>query len=391
MEDRTMPFEVVDQYASNNAVIKVIGVGGGGGNAINHMIEKGMVDVDFICVNTDAQALKNTNAKTVLQLGGELTKGLGAGANPEVGRDAALEDRSHIEEILEGTDMVFLTCGMGGGTGTGATPVIAEIAKEMGILTVAIVTRPFSFEGKKRQKIGDDGIRLLSDFADSVITIPNEKLLPVLGRDVSLIKAFNAANDVLFGSVQGIADLITNPGLINVDFADVKAVMAEMGRAMMGTGNASGDHRAREAAEKAIGSPLLDDVDVKGAAGVLVNVTSSGDLSIGEFNDVGDMVRGFASDDATVIIGTAINPELSGEVRVTVVATGLQNHGAVAGEPNLQVIHRKNDGAVDYNALERPTVLRNRPEQSNKRQKELPQELDLEMLDIPAFLRQQAD
>jgi cell division protein FtsZ len=280
---------------------------------------------------------------------------------------------------------------MGGGTGTGATPVIAEIAKEMGILTVAIVTRPFSFEGKKRQKIGDDGIRLLSDFADSVITIPNEKLLPVLGRDVSLIKAFNAANDVLFGSVQGIADLITNPGLINVDFADVKAVMAEMGRAMMGTGNASGDHRAREAAEKAIGSPLLDDVDVKGAAGVLVNVTSSGDLSIGEFNDVGDMVRGFASDDATVIIGTAINPELSGEVRVTVVATGLQNHGAVAGEPNLQVIHRKNDGAVDYNALERPTVLRNRPEQSNKRQKELPQELDLEMLDIPAFLRQQAD
>ncbi len=386
-----MPFEVVDPYASNNAVIKVVGVGGGGGNAINHMIDKGMVDVDFICVNTDAQALKNTNAKTVLQLGGELTKGLGAGADPEVGRDAALEDRNHIEEILEGTDMVFLTCGMGGGTGTGATPVIAEIAKEMGILTVAIVTRPFSFEGKKRQKIGDDGIKLLSEFADSVITIPNEKLLPVLGRDVSLIKAFNAANDVLLGSVQGIADLITNPGLINVDFADVKAVMAQMGRAMMGTGNASGDHRAREAAEKAIGSPLLDDVDVKGAIGVLVNVTSSGDLSIGEFNDVGDMVRGFASDDATVIIGTAINPELSGEVRVTVVATGLEKDGAVAGEPNLQVIHRKNDGAVDYGALERPTVLRNKPEQTTKRQKEMPQELDLEMLDIPAFLRQQAD
>jgi cell division protein FtsZ len=386
-----MPFEVVDPYASNNAVIKVIGVGGGGGNAINHMIDKGMVDVDFICVNTDAQALKNTNAKTVLQLGGELTKGLGAGADPEVGRDAALEDRSHIEEILEGTDMVFLTCGMGGGTGTGATPVIAEIAKEMGILTVAIVTRPFSFEGKKRQKVGDDGIKLLSEFADSVITIPNEKLLPVLGRDVSLISAFNAANDVLLGSVQGIADLITNPGLINVDFADVKAVMAQMGRAMMGTGNASGDHRAREAAEKAIGSPLLDDVDVKGAIGVLVNVTSSGDLSIGEFNDVGDMVRGFASDDATVIIGTAINPELSGEVRVTVVATGLEQDGAVAGEPNLQVIHRKNDGAVDYGALERPTVLRNKPEQSNKRHKEMPKELDLEMLDIPAFLRQQAD
>ncbi len=386
-----MPFEVVDPYASNNAVIKVIGVGGGGGNAINHMIDKGMVDVDFICVNTDAQALKNTNAKTVLQLGGELTKGLGAGADPEVGRDAALEDRSHIEEILEGTDMVFLTCGMGGGTGTGATPVIAEIAKEMGILTVAIVTRPFSFEGKKRQKVGEDGIKLLSEFADSVITIPNEKLLPVLGRDVSLISAFNAANDVLLGSVQGIADLITNPGLINVDFADVKAVMAQMGRAMMGTGNASGDHRAREAAEKAIGSPLLDDVDVKGAIGVLVNVTSSGDLSIGEFNDVGDMVRGFASDDATVIIGTAINPELSGEVRVTVVATGLEQDGAVAGEPNLQVIHRKNDGAVDYGALERPTVLRNKPEQSNKRHKEMPKELDLEMLDIPAFLRQQAD
>jgi cell division protein FtsZ len=386
-----MSFEVVDPYASNNAVIKVVGVGGGGGNAINHMIDNGMVDVDFICVNTDAQALKNTNAKTVLQLGGELTKGLGAGADPEVGREAALEDRSHIEEILEGTDMVFLTSGMGGGTGTGATPVIAEIAKEMGILTVAIVTRPFSFEGKKRQKIGEEGIKLLSQFADSVITIPNEKLLPVLGRDVSLIKAFNAANDVLLGSVQGIADLITNPGLINVDFADVKAVMGEMGRAMMGTGSASGDHRAREAAEKAVGSPLLDDVDVKGAYGVLVNVTSSGDLSIGEFNDVGDMVRGFASDDATVIIGTAINPELSGEVRVTVVATGLERDGTAAGEPNLQVIHRKNDGAIDYGALERPTVLRNKPEQASKRQREIPKELDLEMLDIPAFLRQQAD
>ncbi|MEE9412625.1 MAG: cell division protein FtsZ [Methylococcales bacterium] len=386
-----MPFEVVDPYASNNAVIKVIGIGGGGGNAINHMIENGMVDVDFICVNTDAQALKNTNAKTVLQLGGELTKGLGAGADPEIGREAALEDRNHIEEILEGTDMVFLTSGMGGGTGTGATPVIAEIAKEMGILTVAIVTRPFSFEGKKRQKIGEDGIKLLSEYADSVITIPNEKLLPVLGRDVSLIKAFNAANDVLLGSVQGIADLITNPGLINVDFADVKAVMGEMGRAMMGTGNASGDHRAREAAEKAIGSPLLDDVDVKGAHGVLVNVTSSGDLSIGEFNDVGDMVRGFASDDATVIIGTAISPELSGEVRVTVVATGLERDGVAAGEPNLQVIHRKNDGAVDYGALERPTVLRNKPEQASKRHRDMPKELDLEMLDIPAFLRQQAD
>ncbi len=386
-----MSFEVVDPYASNNAVIKVVGVGGGGGNAINHMIDNGMVDVDFICVNTDAQALKNTNAKTVLQLGGELTKGLGAGADPEVGREAALEDRSHIEEILEGTDMVFLTSGMGGGTGTGATPVIAEIAKEMGILTVAIVTRPFSFEGKKRQRIGEEGIKLLSQFADSVITIPNEKLLPVLGRDVSLIKAFNAANDVLLGSVQGIADLITNPGLINVDFADVKAVMGEMGRAMMGTGSASGDHRAREAAEKAVGSPLLDDVDVKGAYGVLVNVTSSGDLSIGEFNDVGDMVRGFASDDATVIIGTAINPELSGEVRVTVVATGLERDGTAAGEPNLQVIHRKNDGAIDYGALERPTVLRNKPEQASKRQREIPKELDLEMLDIPAFLRQQAD
>ena len=386
-----MPFEVVDPYASNNAVIKVIGIGGGGGNAINHMIENGMVDVDFICVNTDAQALKNTTAKTVLQLGGELTKGLGAGADPEIGREAAMEDRNHIEEILEGTDMVFLTSGMGGGTGTGATPVIAEIAKEMGILTVAIVTRPFSFEGKKRQRIGEEGIKLLGQYADSVITIPNEKLLPVLGRDVSLIKAFNAANDVLLGSVQGIADLITNPGLINVDFADVKAVMGEMGRAMMGTGNASGDHRAREAAEKAIGSPLLDDVDVKGAHGVLVNVTSSGDLSIGEFNDVGDLVRGFASDDATVIIGTAISPELSGEVRVTVVATGLELEGVAAGEPNLQVIHRKNDGAVDYGALERPTVLRNKPEQASKRQRDMPKELDLEMLDIPAFLRQQAD
>jgi cell division protein FtsZ len=283
---------------------------------------------------------------------------------------------------------------MGGGTGTGATPVIAEIAKSMGILTVAVVTRPFSFEGKKRQTLGEQGIIELAKYADSLITIPNEKLLPVLGRDVSLISAFNAANDVLLGSVQGISDLITNPGLINVDFADVKTVMAEMGRAMMGTGGATGDHRAKEAAEKAIGSPLLDDVNVKGANGVLVNVTSSGDLSIGEFNDVGDMVRGFASEDATVIIGTAIDPELSGEVRVTVVATGLEQAGAALSnnESNLRIISRTNDGAIDYDQMELPTVNRKNPDTIKKVMgTPMPDKIDLEYLDIPAFLRQQAD
>jgi cell division protein FtsZ len=300
-------FELIENIPQS-AVIKVIGVGGGGGNAVHHMIANQVEGVDFICANTDAQALSNLKAKTLLQMGTGITKGLGAGANPEVGRQAALEDRDQISEILSGADMVFITAGMGGGTGTGAAPIVAEVAREMGILTVAVVTKPFPFEGKKRSAIAEEGIRLLSENVDSLITIPNEKLLDVLGKDASLLEAFKAANDVLLGAVKGIADLIMHPGMINVDFADVKTVMSEMGMAMMGTGTASGPDRAREAAEAAIRSPLLEDVNLQGARGILVNITAGENLSLGEFAEVGDTVEEFASDDATVVVGTVIDP-----------------------------------------------------------------------------------
>ena len=316
-------FELVDSAPSSSAVIKVIGVGGGGGNAVNHMVESNIEGVEFICANTDAQALKRVSAKTVLQLGNEITKGLGAGANPEVGRQAAMEDRERIAELLNGADMVFITAGMGGGTGTGGAPVVAQVAKELGILTVAVVTRPFPFEGPKRMRAAEEGMRELSEHVDSLITIPNEKLLSVLGKSASLLTAFSAANDVLLGAVQGIAELITSPGIINVDFADVRTVMSEMGMAMMGSGSAVGENRAREAAEKAIRSPLLEDVDLHGARGILVNITAGPDLSIGEFNDVGATVQEFASQDATIVVGTSIDMEMSDELRVTVVAAGL--------------------------------------------------------------------
>ncbi len=317
-------FELVDSAPSSSAVIKVIGVGGGGGNAVNHMVESSIEGVEFICANTDAQALKRVAAKTVLQLGNEITKGLGAGANPDVGRQAAMEDRERIAELLEGADMVFITAGMGGGTGTGGAPVVAQVAKELGILTVAVVTRPFPFEGPKRMRAAEEGMRELSEHVDSLITIPNEKLLSVLGKSASLLSAFSAANDVLLGAVQGIAELITSPGIINVDFADVRTVMSEMGMAMMGTGSATGENRAREAAEKAIRSPLLEDIDLHGARGILVNITAGPDLSIGEFNDVGATVQEFASQDATIVVGTSIDMELTDELRVTVVAAGLE-------------------------------------------------------------------
>ncbi|MBP1148454.1 MULTISPECIES: cell division protein FtsZ [Methylocaldum] len=381
-----MQFELVDSY-SQNAVIKVIGVGGGGGNALNHMVNSHVEGVEFICANTDAQALKNIRAKSVIQLGNALTKGLGAGANPEIGRQAALDDRDRIMEVLEGADMVFITAGMGGGTGTGAAPVIAEIAKEAGILTVAVVTKPFPFEGKKRRSVAERGIEELGQFVDSLITIPNEKLLPVLGKDVSLINAFAAANDVLLGAVQGIADLITRPGLINVDFADVRTVMSEMGMAMMGTGVGTGEHRARQAAEKAIASPLLEDINLQGARGVLVNVTACQTLSIGEFSEVGDAIRDFASDDAVVVIGTAIDPELDDEVRVTVVATGLNNQRQ-ANEATIKLVH-KHTGEIDYDQLQRPTVIRKQPKHDVRA--EAKKDMDLDYLDIPAFLRRQAD
>lgn len=386
-------FELVDNVPQN-AVIKVVGVGGGGGNAVKHMIANEVDGVDFICANTDAQALTDIDATTVLQLGGTITKGLGAGANPDVGRQAALEDRDRIAEALSGADMVFVTAGMGGGTGTGAAPVVAEIAKELGILTVAVVTRPFSFEGKKRSVIADEGMRELQQHVDSLITIPNEKLLDVLGKSASLLEAFKAANDVLLGAVQGIADLIIRPGMINVDFADVRTVMSEMGMAMMGTGYARGEDRAREAAEAAIRSPLLDDIDLQGARGILVNITAGMDLSLGEFSEVGDIVEEFASENATVVVGTVIDPEMSEELRVTVVATGLG--GSISGEAPLKVVESKplDVANPDYRSLDRPAIMRNQSAQAAVATQEAApqaQDRDMEYLDIPAFLRRQAD
>ncbi len=385
-----MKFELLESY-SQNAVIKVIGIGGGGGNAVNHMMNSNIEGVDFICANTDAQALQSIAARTVLQLGSELTKGLGAGANPEVGRQAAMDDRERIQEVLEGADMVFLTAGMGGGTGTGAAPIIAEIAKELDILTVAVVTRPFPFEGAKRAAVANNGIEELAQFVDSLITIPNEKLLPVLGKEISLVDAFNAANDVLFGAVQGIAELITRPGLINVDFADVRTVMSEMGMAMMGTGVATGENRAREAAEKAIASPLLEDINLQGARGILVNITGGLDLAIGEFDEVGNAVKEFASDDAVVVVGTVIDPELKDELRVTMVATGLKNQSPQLVEPAIKLVQTSNNGKVDYGKLERPAVMRQKAERVRNFRAEPQGDMNLDYLDIPAFLRRQAD
>jgi len=379
-------FELMDNYAQE-AVIKVVGVGGGGGNAVEHMVRQNIEGVEFIVANTDAQAMKNSSARTLLQLGSTITKGLGAGANPEIGRQAAMEDRERIAEVLEGADMVFITAGMGGGTGTGGAPIVAQVAKDMGILTVAVVTKPFPFEGKKRMEIAMNGIGELKNYVDSLITIPNEKLLSVLGKNISLLDAFKSANDVLLGAVQGIAELITRPGLINVDFADVRTVMSEMGMAMMGSGRATGEDRAREAAEAAIASPLLEDVNLAGARGILVNVTAGMDMAIGEFEDVGNAIKCFASENATVVVGTVIDPELSGELRVTVVATGL-GQGLDRSEKPKLVVDRSNNGEVDYEKLERPAVIRKKVVGERF---EAEPGANLDYLDIPAFLRRQAD
>jgi cell division protein FtsZ len=379
-------FELMDGY-SQSAVIKVLGIGGGGGNAVAHMVRAGIEGVDFICANTDAQALKGARVKTGLQIGCNITKGLGAGANPEIGRQAAMEDRDRIQEVVEGADMLFITAGLGGGTGTGAAPVVAQLAKEMGILTVAVVTKPFIMEGGKRMRIAEQGIAELGRFVDSLITIPNEKLLSVLGPQTTLLDAFKAANEVLQGAVQGIAELITRPGLINVDFADVRTVMSEMGMAMMGSGVASGQDRARTAAEAAVSSPLLEDINLSGANGILVNVTAGVDLAIGEFQEVGDTVKQFASDDATVVIGTVIDPEMTDEIRVTVVATGLGQAVGLTEKP-MKVVRRAKAREVNYSDLEKPAVQRKRAVGdgvvgSNESLEDL--------LDIPAFLRRQAD
>lgn len=355
-------FELLDT-CQQNAVIKVVGIGGGGGNAVEHMMAGHIEGVEFIVANTDAQAVKNSSANTIIQLGENITRGLGAGANPEVGRRAAEEDREKIRAALNGADMVFLAAGMGGGTGTGAAPVFAQIAKELGVLTVAVTTKPFSFEGKMRLQTAEQGIANLSQYVDSLITIPNNKLLSVLGKNVTLINAFKAANDVLRGAVQGIAELITRPGLINVDFADVRTVMSEMGMAMMGTGVGSGDHRARLAAEAAIASPLLEDVDLTGAKGVLVNITAGLDLSIGEFEEVGEVVKGITSDSATVVVGTVIDPELRDEVRVTVIVTGLGRKQVAAALKmpmieSVRSLESHSNSGIDYNQLDKPTIVR---------------------------------
>jgi len=384
-------FELVDSV-QQNAVIKVVGVGGGGGNAVRHMLNSDIEGVEFICANTDAQALKDLDARQIIQLGGNITKGLGAGANPEVGRQSALEDRDRIAEALSGSDMVFITAGMGGGTGTGAAPVVAEVARELGILTVAVVTKPFQFEGGKRMSVAESGLKELGESVDSLITIPNEKLLAVMGKKTSLLDAFASANDVLLGAVQGIADLITRNGMINVDFADVKTVMSEMGNAMMGTGRATGENRAREAAEAAVRSPLLEDINLQGAKGILVNITAGMDLNLGEFSEVGDIVREFASDAATVVVGTVIDPEMTDELKVTVVATGL---GGDREKPTKVVDNSRTlDGKTDYNQLDRPAVLRRRAvSQGNVAldQSKESEEQGVDYLDIPAFLRRQAD
>jgi cell division protein FtsZ len=385
-------FELMDSHSQSSAIIRVIGVGGGGGNAVEHMLASNVEGVEFVCANTDSQALRASSAHIKLQLGNDVTKGLGAGADPEVGRQSALEDRDRIQEALEGADMIFLTAGMGGGTGTGATPVIAQLAKEMGILTVAVVTKPFPFELKRRMTLAEEGILALSEHVDSLITVPNEKLLSVLGRGITLREAFRSANEVLLGAVQGIAELITRPGMINVDFADVRTVMSEKGRAMMGSGRATGDERAARAAEAAIACPLLEDVNLSGARGILVNVTAGADLTMDEFAAVGEAIGDFASENALVVVGTATDDNIGDELRVTVVATGLGSSEVeqAARPEGLRVVARGANGEVDYRNFDTPTVVRNQPARQPADAVEALSS-DPDYLDIPAFLRRQAD
>ena len=393
-------FEIIDQASQEGAIIKVIGVGGCGGNAVEHMIARGLADVEFLCANTDAQALKRSSASSQLQLGQTLTRGLGAGARPEIGRDAAMEDRDRIAEMIDGADMLFITAGMGGGTGTGAAPVIADIAKSMNILTVAVVTRPFRLEGGKRMKVAQAGIDELAKRVDSLIIIPNDKLMEVLGDDISMLDAYAAANDVLHGAVSGIAEVINNPGLVNVDFADVRTVMGEVGMAMMGSATAGGVDRARQAAEAAVRSPLLEDVNLAGARGVLVNVTASSGLRMKEYQDVMTTIKEFTADDALVIVGTVIEDAMEDQLRVTMIATGLGGAQAARREqkaPSMtlveqpQVVARTGtDGvgvpvdSVNYEHLDAPAVMR-------RRERGLPAAPAFDATEIPAFLRKQAD
>ena len=421
-------FELVDS-CPDKAVIKVIGVGGGGGNAVEYMLKSKKIEqVEFVNANTDALVLKQSAAR-ILQLGSKTTRGLGAGADPEIGKLSAEEDSNKIKDVLEGADILFITAGMGGGTGTGGAPIVAQIAKEMGILTVAVVTKPFPFEGKKRMQVAELGIENLSKVVDSLITIPNARLLSVLGKGITLLDAFKAVNDVLLSAVQGIAELITKPGLINVDFADVRTVMSEMGLAMMGTGLARGDNRARKAAETAISSPLLDNISLHVAKGVLVNITGGANLSISEFEEVGEVIKSLTAEDATVIVGTVIDSQMDDELRVTIVATGLEqnytnfnsNLGNLSNlgvnsnisnstsstnanyvNQNLnnlnnlnkdmeqilqvpQVPHRNKFSQTVYNNL---NYLNN---SENQNQNQNPKDHNMDYLDIPAFLRRQSE
>jgi cell division protein FtsZ len=383
------PFQLLDTIGEQ-AVIKVIGVGGGGSNAVDHMVEARIDGVEFINANTDVQVLNRSRVNTILQLGANLTKGLGAGANPDVGKQAALEDRDRIAEALGGADMVFITAGMGGGTGTGAAPIIAQIAKERGALTVAVVTRPFPFEGAKRMGVADVGIRELAEHVDSLITIPNARVLQVMGKQATMLEAFARANEVLLNAVQGISELITRPGMLNVDFADVRTVMAEMGMAMMGSATSTGADRAVEAARGAVSSPLLEDLNVQGARGLLVNITAGPDLTIGEFEDVGNAVREYAADDAVVKIGTVLDAAMGGDLRVTVVATGIGNP-VVQKSKTFKVVQSPVPRAVNYDSMDVPTIIRNRAKSDEKIMRPL-DERDMEILETPAILRRrQAD
>jgi len=385
-------FELMENH-SEEAVIKVIGVGGGGGNAVEYMVASNIEGVEFVAANTDAQALRNSSANITLQLGANVTKGLGAGANPEIGRRSAEEDRETIKKTIQGADMVFIAAGMSGGTGTGAAPIVAEVARELGILTVAVVTKPFPFEGKKRTAFADEGILELSKHVDSLITIPNDKLLKVLGKGTSLLDAFKAANNVLLGAVQGIAELITRPGLINVDFADVRTVMSEMGTAMMGSGRASGPDRAEEAAEQAISSPLLEDIDLSGAKGILVNITAGLDISIEEFETVGNAVKAFASENATVVVGAVIDPNMQDELRVTVVATGI----GADRRPDISLVPNSRPEPMPVyvqqgNTMQKAAQQPMRDEAPAVTAKAQPEsKANIDIFEIPAFLRKQAD
>jgi len=405
-------FEIVDTV-SQQATIKVVGVGGGGGNAVEHMVKAELAGVGFISANTDAQALDASQAPTVLQIGENLTQGLGAGANPDIGRQAALEDRDRIASAIEGADMVFIAAGMGGGTGTGAAPVVAELAREMKMLSVAVVTKPFEFEGKKRMEQALRGIDNLHNQVDSLIIIPNEKVLAVMGQDASMLDAFQKADEVLFNAVQGISELITRPGLINVDFADVRMVMAEMGMAVMGSATASGENRAVEAASRAISSPLLEDIDLRGAKGILVNIAAGKDMAIGEYEAVGAAINKYAAPNANVVIGAVLDAGMKAELRVTMVATGLAdphlretampppvNPAPVdvqrKNEPKLSAAPPEESGEGDASA---PAGIALKPTPAGRRNGQAagrgwgnhPPPLDMALLDLPAFLRRQAD